>query len=235
MQEKKFVKQFKTAKIIQLGLLLGIQIIFFLILACNADLSSRIYSDKALFILCIITWILMIFNLLSLLFDFSKLRSFNTESHALTQAAYLDHLTGIPNRHSLDVIFRTYTTTESLADIGCAMFTISNLKELNKTQGHQAGDLIIQNFSNIFEEIGDSYGFVSRNGGNEYVAVINHCDHDIMQAFLTALENRISLYNADHAASPILLHSAYTLYAEEQVNAFTQLLTATYNKLYSAL
>lgn len=232
MQEQKFVKVFRTAKVIQLCLLLGIELTFFLILACNTDLSSQIYSNKALFILCIITWILMTFNLLCLLFDFFKLRSFAMESHALTQAAYLDRLTGIPNRHSLDVVFRTYSTPESLTDIGCAMFSISNLKTINESHGHQAGDTMIQDFCTIFEEIGDTFGFVGRNGGNEFVAVINHCSHQTMQRFLAALKNRISLYNAEHTTAPIELRSAYTLYAEEQVQAFTQLLTVTYNKLY---
>lgn len=232
MQEQKFVKVFRTAKIIQLCLLLGIEITFFLLLACNTDLSSRIYADKALFTLCVITWILMLFNLLCLVFDFFKLRSFAMESHALTQAAYLDRLTGIPNRHSLDVVFRTYTTPESLADIGCAMLTISNLKTINETLGHQAGDTMIRDFCTIFEETGDTFGFVGRNGGNEFVAVINHCSHQTMNRFLTVLESHISLYNAEHTTAPIELRSAYTLYAEEQVQAFTQLLTATYNKLY---
>lgn len=233
MQEQKFVRIFRTAKIIQLCLLLGLELTFFLILVCNGELSSHIYSNQALFTLCSITWALMLFNLLCLVFDFFKLRSFAAESHALNQAAYLDHLTGIPNRHSLDVVFRTYTTPESLEGIGCAMFTIGNLKSINDAQGHVVGDLMIQNFCNIFEETGDLFGFVGRNGGNEFVAVINDCSHQTMNAFLEALENRISLYNAEHQTAPIQLLSAYTLYAEEQVQAFTQLLTATYNKLYS--
>lgn len=232
MQEQKFVKTFRTAKIIQLCLLFGLELTFFLILTCNASLSRQIYSNKTLFTLCAITWILMIFSFFCLLFDFFKLRSFTVESHALKQATYLDSLTGIPNRHSLDVLFQTYTTPESLAGTGCAMFTISNLKDINEANGHATGDRMLKDFCTILEEIGDSFGFVGRNGGNEFVAVINDCSHETMEHLFTILENRISLYNKEHTGTPILLDFAYTLYEEEPVQAFTQLLTATYNRLY---
>lgn len=234
MQEQKFVKVFRTAKIIQLCLLLGIEIFFFLVLTYNPNLARQIYSNRALFTLCGVTWILMIFNFLCLLFDFIKLRGFAAESHALKKAAYLDSLTGIPNRHSLDAIFQTYTTPESLSEVGCAMFSISNLKEVNEKKGHSYGDVLIRDFCNIFEEVGDSYGFVGRNGGNEYVAVLNDCKLDTMQRFHDTLTTRISLYNNDHSEVPLLLSSAYTLNCEEKVQTFSQLLTVTYNKLYPA-
>ncbi|MGN1148585.1 MAG: GGDEF domain-containing protein [Lachnospiraceae bacterium] len=232
MQEQKFVRTFRTAKIIQLCILLGMELTFFLILACNATLSKQLYSNKVLFTLCAIAWILMIFSFLSLLYDFFKLRSFAVESHALKQAAYFDSLTGIPNRHSLDTLFQTYTTPESLTGIGCAMFTIRNLKEINEANGHSAGDRTIKDFCTILEEIGDPFGFIGRNGGNEFVAVINDCSHETLERLFAILENRISLYNKEHTGTPILLDHAYTLYEEEPVQAFTQLLTATYNRLY---
>ncbi|HKM35711.1 MAG TPA: GGDEF domain-containing protein [Lachnospiraceae bacterium] len=232
MQEQKFVKIFRTAKIIQLCILLGIELFFFLVLTYNPNLARQIYSNKSLFTLCAITWILMIFNLLCLLFDFTKLRAFAAESHALNKVAYLDNLTGIPNRHSLDAVFQTYATPDSLLGVGCAMFTISNLKEVNETQGHSTGDTLILDFCNIFEEIGDSFGFVGRNGGNEFVAVINDCNEQVMKHFFTTLQNSINIYNNEHSKAPLLLSSSYTLNEEEMVKAFTQLLTVTYNKLY---
>ena len=232
MQEQPFFKTFRILKIVQFCILVGIELTFFLILILNPSLGKNIYSNQPLFILCIITWIMMIFNLLCMFIDFWKLRSFALKSHALSKAAYLDSLTGIPNRHSLDTVFRTYTTPESLVGIGCAMFSISNLKDINERMGHTAGDNMIQNFCSMFEEVGDSFGFVGRNGGNEFIAVISNCDHDIMRRFLSALQQRISSYNKEHSTQPIELISAYTLNSEENAKVFTQLLTVTYNKLY---
>jgi diguanylate cyclase (GGDEF)-like protein len=232
MQEKKFVKVFRTVKIIQLVIMLGIELTFFIILGYHPDIRIHIYSNPTLFLLCSITWVLMIFNLICLFFDFYKLRSFALESHSLNQAAFLDSLTGMPNRHSLDVVFQTYTSPESLKDTGCLMFSISNLKAVNETSGRHTGDLLIRDFCNILEEIGDTFGFVGRNGGNEFVAVITPCSEEIIKKFQATLESRILLYNKEHQVAPIELASAYTLSEEEPVQAFTQLLTITYNKLY---
>lgn len=232
MREQKFVKQFRTAKIIHLGLLVGMELIFILILLIDKRLRLWVFSDRALFTLCAFIWFFLLLGLIFLFYDFYKLRAFAQESHLLNQTAYLDRLTGIPNRYSLDEIFRTYTTPESLENTGCLLFSIANLKTINEISGHQAGDAMIRDFCNIFEEIGDTFGFVGRNGGNEFVAVITPCSPQIIQDFRTTLDNRISLYNKEHSATPILLRSAYTLYAEEPVQTFTELLVLTYNKLY---
>lgn len=232
MQEQRFVKVFRTAKIIQLCLLMGIELTFFLILTYNTDLSRQIYASKPLFTLCAITWIMMLFNLLCLLYDFAKLRSFASESHALKKAAYLDNLTGIPNRYSLDVFSQNYTSIESLAGLGCAMYTIDNLKEINDSLGHQTGDSIIRDFCILLEETGDSFGFIGRNSGNQFIALFDNCNVDVMNRFSDTLDRRVSIYNADHPQTPIRLKSAVTICAEEPVQTFTQLLTLTYNKLY---
>lgn len=232
MKEQKFIKQFRTAKIIHLCLLAGMELVFIIMLLIDKRLRLWIFSDRVLFTLCSFTWLFMLLGLVFLFYDFYKLRSFVQESHLLNQTAYLDRLTGIPNRYSLDEIFRTYTTPESLEGTGCLLFSIANLKTINEISGHQAGDTMIRDFCNIFEEVGDTFGFIGRNGGNEFVAVITPCSAQIIQDFRTTLENRISLYNKEHTAAPILLRSAYTLYAEEPVQTFTELLVLTYNKLY---
>lgn len=231
MQDQKFIRFFRTAKIIQLCLLLGMEAAFFFILTSNAGLGRQLFSNQALFTLSAITWALMIFNLLCLLFDFYKLRSFASESHALTKAAYLDNLTGIPNRHSLDTVFRSYDTAESIAGLGCAMYTISNIKQINDTRGHQTGDQVIRDFCTMFEEVGDSFGFVGRNGGNQFIALFDQCDRSTMRRFSEILDNRVSLYNSSHSDSPIMLCHAETFCSEEPIQTFTQLLAVTHERL----
>lgn len=231
MQEKKFIKIVRIAKIIQLFFLLGIELAFFLILTCDATLSREIYSNRALFTLCFFTWLTMLFSLLWLLFDISRLRSFASESHALNQAAYLDNLTGIPNRYSLDVFSAGYTTPESLSHLACAMLTIDSLKEINDNCGHPVGDLVIRDFCTLFEEVGDAFGFVSRNGGNQFIALFDNCTEASMAHFFDTLDKRVSLYNKEHTQTEIRLRSACTLCYKEPMQTFTQLLTVTYNKL----
>lgn len=233
MQEKNFVKVFRIAKIIQLIVLVVFEVVFFLILLLHPTMSKQIYDDSTLFTLCAVTWSFMIFYLLSLLYDFYQLRKFAAESHALNRVAFLDSLTGIPNRHGLDVVFRTYDSPESMAEAGCFMATIDNLKEINETLGYPAGNSAIQDFCSIFETVGDEVGVVGRNGGNDYVAVINQCTDEMMQRFIVNLNAQLETYNTEHPDSPLYIRHTYILNNQEHLQAFTQLLTATYNKLHT--
>lgn len=233
MQEKNFAKSFRLAKIVQLCVMLLIDVLVILILVCNPEIGSQLYSDKTLLTLSAIIWVLILFNLACILHDFYKLKSFAEESHALNKAAYLDNLTGIPNRSGLDTAFKTYDSPESMKEVGCFMGSIANIRQINETQGHPAGDRMILDFCSFFEEVGDRYGFVGRNSGNEYVMVMDHCTPDKMQCFIDDISEHIAHYNAEHKDTPIDLQYTYLLNTDENAETFAKLLTATYNKLHS--
>ena len=232
MQEKRFVKIFRTTKIIQLLILLALEIAFFTILIKDPLLRREIYENSTLLFLSSIIWVLMIFFLLCLFSDFFRLRCFAEESHALNKAAYLDDLTGIPNRHGLDVVFQTYDTSQTLSQVGCFMVTIDNLKSINEKHGHKSGDTILQQFSSIFEEIGDQFGVVGRNGGNDFLMVMNNCTHTSMTEFIDKLNKRVTEYNTQFSHTPIHISYAYVLNNELKADDFPMLLTATYQKLH---
>ena len=231
MTDNTAIKSYRQKKIIQFVFFLILEIIFFLILITNESLRSNVFTHSGIFSLCLVCWILFILILLSLFHDIYVLRNFATTNHELQQLAYLDNKTGIPNRNSLDLIFKSYSTTESLKDVGCCLFTIDNINTINEATGREAGDKVIQSFCTILEETGDKYGFVGRNGGNEFIMVINNCTNELMEHFYATLDKRILLYNEKNAETPIHIKRAYTLNAEEQHTNFSRLLTATYNKL----
>ena len=217
IQKKKFVKTFRNTKTVQLILLLLLETAYVLVLTLNPALGTKLFEDRTLFILCTLSWILALFNLIWLLYDFYKLRTFAEESHALNRAAFLDHLTGIPNRHGLDVVFETYDSPESLAHVACYMVTITNLKEINQTMGHV---------------VGDAFGVVGRNGGNEFLMIVNHGSHDTMEYFIESLNQQLKEYNEEHSNAPIQIQYAYILNEEAHAEYFSTLLTETYNKLH---
>ena len=219
IQKKKFVKTFRNTKTVQLILLLLLETAYVLVLTLNPALGTKLFEDRTLFILCTLSWILALFNLIWLLYDFYKLRTFAEESHALNRAAFLDHLTGIPNRHGLDVVFETYDSPESLAHVACYMVTITNLKEINQTMGHVVGDQMLKDFSGILESVGDAFGVVGRNGGNEFL--------------IESLAQQLKEYNEEHSNAPIQIKYAYILNEEAHAEYFSTLLTETYNKLHA--
>lgn len=232
MQENKFVKSLRRAKLVQFGILLLIEIAFFLVLLLNPSISRQLYSNPVLFSLCAITWILLIYELLCLIYDFSKLRSFVRESHTLNKVAFLDSLTGLPNRHGLDTVFETYDSPEAMSRIGCCMFTIDNLMEINETRDRAAGDKLIQNFASLLEKVGDSFGTIGRNGGNDFLAVLDNCSEQTMNRFLKQLEAEVAQYNQENPLLPLRIRNAFILNSEARIPAFPELLIEVYKKLY---
>ena len=231
MGKNDMIKYFKRSKTIQLVILILFELTFFFILTVNRRFRDNIFTNNSLFIICVVVWSFMIFCFIFILYDFIKMREFAKESHVLNQTAYLDNLTGIPNRNSCDLIFKRFQTPESLASLGCFMLSISNLEDTNTFLGHVAGDKLIQDFCSIFEKVGDEFGFVCRNGGNEYIAILEHCDTTQMQLFVKELNRSLKEYNLLHDSAPIKIMYGYVLNAEFGTNDFQALLSATYKQL----
>ena len=121
---------------------------------------------------------------------------------------------------------------ESLAHVACYMVTITNLKEINQTMGHVVGDQMLKDFSGILESVGDAFGVVGRNGGNEFLMIVNHGSHDTMEYFIESLNQQLKEYNEEHSNAPIQIQYAYILNEEAHAEYFSTLLTETYNKLH---
>lgn len=226
-----FSKTFRNMKIIQMILLLVMQIFYVLLLLFYTELRELVLASPALMVVCFTIWGFFLFSLAFLFYDFSKLRLLAKETHMLSQLAYLDSLTGIPNRYSLDLIFRIFRTPESVQSIGCMVIKITNLKTINGTFGHETGDRLIQDFCSIFEEVGDEFGYLGRNGGNEFVIVIENCSSEKEQDFLKFLNHKLDLYNQKHPDTPICITVASILNREAHADSLKDLLTLTYAKL----
>ena len=232
MGDNRNLRDYKFIKIIQLIILSILEASFLVVILTNRWLRESIFLNKSLFSLCVITYILMLFFLISVCVDLFALRNIVSDNHSLQKQTYLDNLTGIPNRYSLDLIFATYNTPESLRNVGCLLFELNNLTQVNETLGRAEGDKVIQNFSIILEDICDSLGFVGRNSGNEFVVVINNCTEHMVNDCFAAIAHRVEMYNADEQnATPIVYGQTYTLNSEENLPSFSRLLSATYHKL----
>jgi diguanylate cyclase (GGDEF)-like protein len=236
MPEKKFIKMLRRIKLIQLLLIFIIDIVFTVILFTDKNFSFRLQdigNGSAYALMYLMIWILILFSIIFILYDLFKMRQFAIESHDLYRMAYLDRLTGIPNRHGLDTILETYSTAESIANIGCCVLAIDNIADLNIRLGREAGDKMIYDFAAILENIGDRFGTVGRNSGNVYVAVIDKCDKEKMDTFFNELYNELDKYNSIHSDAPIKLRTSYILNSDEHASSFKQIFASLYHELCS--
>ncbi len=232
MQESKFIKNYRRNKTIQLIIFFVFELTALLTLLSAEELRSRVYTDSSLLLLCIITYLTLVACFLFILFDFFTIRKVAVDHHDLHMQTYLDNLTGIPNRHSLDIVFHSYNTVDSLENVCCSLLTISNLAEINNTHGRETGDQLLQSFCSILESSFEKYGFVGRNGGNEFIIVINNCSEELMSTCYESLDEKLAEHNIRHPETPIQLKRAHTLNNKEQYTSFSSLLTTTYDKLH---
>jgi two-component system, cell cycle response regulator len=92
----------------------------------------------------------------------------------LQRLAVTDALTGLHNRRNVETLLHdmfehSIRLQEPLA---CAMFDIDHFKSVNDTQGHQAGDAVLQQLAGILETAAREIDKVGRYGGEEFIALL---------------------------------------------------------------
>ncbi|MCR5330719.1 MAG: diguanylate cyclase [Lachnospiraceae bacterium] len=226
--ENNNLKNFKLLKMLQLIILAIFAVAFFCFLYFDPLLRNNIYSNKNLLTLCVFLWGFMIYSAITLILDFKQLDRHIADSHSLNQAAYLDRLTKLPNRNTLDLLIDKYEGKD-ISQFACALITINNLSKINAENGRETGDETLREFSGVFEEVGEKYGFFGRNGGNEFVVVMESCNFEKMQRFVDEISRAITEYNRKHDNESLELSFKYALNIEENVATLPELISRMYN------
>lgn len=223
-----YFKGFKLFKMIQLAILIIFAIMFFLFLYLDENLRTSVYTNKSLLTICVFLWGFMIYSVICIVLDFFQLEGHIVHDNVLNKAVYTDTLTGIPNRFGCDMIFEEYSGMKDISQLGCAVVKIVNLGEINHRIGRTAGNQVLVEFSKIIEKIGEEYGFVGRNNGNEFLAVIDSCDSSKMDNFFEKLNKQINEHNK---VSDIQIEIENTSILNKEVKAsdFNELIEKLYD------
>ena len=105
------------------------------------------------------------------------------QNKLLEQKAYTDSRTGLPNRSSCkEILNNKEIIKEPTAYI---VFDLNNLKFINDTMGHSAGDKLIVNFAALLRNVLPEKDFVGRYGGDEFMVIVHNTDksevHEILK------------------------------------------------------
>lgn len=106
----------------------------------------------------------------------SYVESKNTLNSTMYESSH-DQLTGLYNRHHLESVQNMYEMSKSIYVI---FFDVNNLKKMNDTFGHEAGDVLLKT-AGLKLRYWTTYGDVYRLGGDEYLVVVmnkskEYCD-----------------------------------------------------------
>ncbi|MEL7729388.1 GGDEF domain-containing protein [Citromicrobium bathyomarinum] len=96
----------------------------------------------------------------------------------LRELSHRDDLTGLPNRRYFERIFDTafHASVINGEDLAVMMIDVDRFKLFNDTHGHTAGDRALKQVAKELEkQFVTSGATVARVGGEEFVAVVEHC------------------------------------------------------------
>ena len=123
------------------------------------------------------------------------------QNRLLEQKAFVDAHTGLPNKNACnELLNKKDIITGSTA---CIMFDLNNLKTVNDTMGHSAGDQLIMNFSKFLRSVIPEKDFVGRYGGDEFIAVIDHTSEAEIKEILKSLYREKDRLNSYENQIPI--------------------------------
>ncbi len=206
-----------TDLLVSSGLLLGLFLVVLLALLFvsyqkgSTNLASFLIAMGILLITILIEEVLLIFNIklnspvllhvgmsvsAAILFWHSakklneKTRSILKEQ-VLLSLAYTDSLTGLNNRSAYDKRITEISSISSKTEvIGVLVMDINDLKVINDTKGHKAGDMALQDFTSSILKLLPEKAELFRIGGDEFVAFIPTIRDD----YLEKLSNTITKY-----------------------------------------
>ena len=163
--------------------------------------------------------------------DFYILSKTASIGRHLNKLAFIDKLTGLPNRYSCDLLVESFNSPDRLPNAGFILLRINNLGEINADNGHANGNNLISEFCSILEDVSENYGYVGRNGGNEYIVLMENCDNTNIEMFLMDLTKRIHGYNELNVGYPLEIAYSKCLNCDEHLEKMSELISCGYQKI----
>lgn len=146
----------------------------------------------------------------------------------LEWVAYHDSLSSLPNRRYLDQkLAREFERATKQQPLTFAMMDIDFLKQLNDTEGHEAGDILIQKIGKVLHE-DRGVDFAARYAGDEFVVLLIRKPRAERRRILLRLIEKIK------AASKQTISIGSVTYPDENIRSIIDLMRMADDALYHA-
>ncbi|GIP22833.1 EAL domain-containing protein [Paenibacillus sp. J22TS3] len=127
--------------------------------------------------------------------------------------AYYDALTELPNRYKLREHLNTILGQAQNRMVAVLFLDLDRFKIINDTKGHMVGDLLLQKVAKRLEQAVQGDGMVSRQGGDEFIILLEDTD----KSKASAVAKRL----LDALASPIIVdHEEYFVTASIGISIY---------------
>ncbi|WP_196802301.1 sensor domain-containing diguanylate cyclase [Butyrivibrio sp. NC2007] len=144
--------------------------------------------------------------------------------------ANTDPITGLANRTAFNHDLKKLSGEKSYSIIS---MDLNNLKEVNDTKGHLAGDGYIMKAAEIINKVFGKDGKCYRVGGDEFTVIIKKPESDaVVAGLIPQMNEEIAAYNNDNPSEPIAIALGYESSSEETGFDFNDILRLADVKMY---
>ena len=119
------------------------------------------------------------------------------KNHILEKISVTDRLTNLFNRHKIDeVLNEEKSRCDRYSDtFGIIMLDIDHFKSVNDTYGHQVGDIVLKEISNILKSNIRSTDILGRWGGEEFLIICVNSDLEATKVVAEKCRKAIENFN----------------------------------------
>ncbi|MBV2163422.1 MAG: diguanylate cyclase [Comamonas sp.] len=145
----------------------------------------------------------------SLLVTFVDRTAEQAYSETLEKMAFVDALTGLPNRRQFDQTLQSewLRGQRSGQPLALLMIDIDFFKQYNDLYGHPGGDACLRAVAKVLRgAMGRSYDLVARYGGEEFVCLLPECTLEGASAKAQALCQAVRVLQLPHGGSKVGQH-----------------------------
>lgn len=167
-------------------------------------------------------------SVLAIVRDISEVRRLLAELKALSSR---DALTGLYNRMFFEQTLAELDTAAA-APLSVFMIDLNRFKEINDTQGHQAGDYYLQEAAKLLGCVFRPDDVVVRMGGDEFAVLQLGCDETMAQTYYERLKEYERAYRLAHPEAALSMAVGFASTADGSMDIQT-LLKAADERMYA--
>lgn len=224
------MKKFDKFKTVQLIILIVLTAIGLYIIFTDKELYRLIATNPHVRALCTLLWAICGVSFFFIFLDFSMVSTLKREYRELDYAVSSDPVSGIANRYSCDSIIEKYLDKPLPKEVGCIMFVLTNIQEINQKHGHLKGNELIRDFSGILQTSALNLGFVGRNGGNNFLAIIEKCNPEKLKTFIHLVDELVEKHNAKENTFPICYKYGTAFNESDDIDTITDLIALSFKR-----
>ena len=165
------------------------------------------------------------------LFSRRKEMRLSRDNSELSEKAYIDLATGLPNKNKCEEIMSSHITISE--PTACFMLDLNDLKKVNDTLGHEMGDIMILNFAKLLRKVIPLKYFVGRFGGDEFIVIADGISgREEAETLVREIRDMIMKFNGLRGEFQISYACGYAFSQDYPKASITDLLNEADRKMY---